>query len=289
MSTMTESISQLAHTIAQHRKDRAIAATRRAEEVVVRSKVVASQLSDAQSARAFQAREYRAAAAATKSDRSKEISAFLAANRHNRMTQHRHRLGEAAAQRRQLATFMSNLTDNVGAMRDGFRADLERDAKAQGSELAAFVANLSSDVGTMRTGMRAQLDAMSRSLHADLAEATRDRHAATDSWRGVKAKSPAPAAPRPQTPQPAAPVASTPVASASVANASVANASVANASVASAPAPVKAPEPVAAPTASAGTQPHQMAGHQGAHGGSSTSQPAAKPGSTDASKGGKSS
>ena len=270
MPTMTDSISQLAHTIAQHRKDRAIAATRRAEEVEVRSRVVASQLSDAHAARASQAREYRTVAAVTNSDRSKEISAFLAANRHNRMTQHRHRLGEAATQRRQLAKFMSDLTDNVGAMRDGFRTDLERDAKAQGSELATFVANLSADVGSMRTDMRAQLASMSRSLHADLAEATRDRHAATDSWRGVKAKSPAPAAaPRPQTHQPAAPIAS--------------------ASVASAPAPVKAAEPVVATTASATTPtpPHQMAGHHVAHGGSSTSHPAAKPGSTDASKGGK--
>ena len=270
MPTMTDSISQLAHTIAQHRKDRAIAATRRAEEVEVRSRVVASQLSDAHAARASQAREYRTVAAVTNSDRSKEISAFLAANRHNRMTQHRHRLGEAATQRRQLAKVMSDLTDNVGAMRDGFRTDLERDAKAQGSELATFVANLSADVGSMRTDMRAQLASMSRSLHADLAEATRDRHAATDSWRGVKAKSPAPAAaPRPQTHQPAAPIAS--------------------ASVASAPAPVKAAEPVVATTASATTPtpPHQMAGHHVAHGGSSTSHPAAKPGSTDASKGGK--
>ncbi len=266
MPNMTAEISQLAHTIAQLRKDRAIATTRRAEEVVVRSKVVASQLSDAQSARATQAREYQTAAASTNSRRSKEISSFLAANRHNRMTQHRHRLGEAAAQRRQLATFMSDLTDNVGAMRDGFRADLERDAKSQGSELAAFVTNLSTDVGTMRAGFRSQLNAMSLSLHGDLAEATRDRHAATDIWRGVKAKPGThAAADRSQTHQTAVAVAGAHV-------------------PAKTPEPVvkatpQTPEPPAMGTPSTSTPPQHMTGHHTPAGSSPASQPAAMSGS----------
>jgi hypothetical protein len=188
---MTDAMSALAHAIAQHRRDRATATKLRGEETADRSRAVASQLREARAAFTRHARDYRATAEAANEQRHMTVGALLAANRHRRMTRHGQRLEMATAQHRQLATFMSDLTADVGTMRDKFRAHLARDRRAQSSALASFAANLATDVGAMRAGMRARHRAMSQDLHQLLRNATRDRHGATEAWRGRTATPPA--------------------------------------------------------------------------------------------------
>ena len=118
--------------------------------------------------------------------RSKHVHALLALHRHDRLALHRH-------QRRQLTAFMNDLTAKIGTLRAGFRAGLEDLRSTQPLELAAFVTNLSASVGTLRAGFRSDLAGQraawrkaARSVHQQLDDVRRDRHAAGDAWRGHK-------------------------------------------------------------------------------------------------------
>jgi hypothetical protein len=120
MQTLTNAISDLAHSIVQLRQDRAAAATLRGKE--------AHKLAT-------------------------DVDSLLA-------LQQRHRLDHTAAQRRQLASFMSELTASVSSMRDGFRADL----------------------GSLRVALKASADGMHRQLDAQ----RRDRRDADEAWHSTK-------------------------------------------------------------------------------------------------------
>jgi hypothetical protein len=118
--------------------------------------------------------------------RSKHVHAVLALHRHDRLALHRH-------QRRQLTAYMNDLTAKVGTLRAGFRAGLESLRSKQPGELAVFVTNLSASVGTLRAGFRSDLAGQraawrraAHSVHQQLDEVRRDRHAAGDAWRGHK-------------------------------------------------------------------------------------------------------
>ena len=124
MQTLTNAMSDLAHSIVQLRQDRAAAATLRGKEVP---------------------------------KLATDVDGFLA-------LQQRQRLDHTAAQRRQLASFMSELTASVSSMRDRFRAEL----------------------GSLRGALEASADGMHRQL--DLHR--RDRHGADEAWHSTK---PAPA------------------------------------------------------------------------------------------------
>jgi hypothetical protein len=130
-----------------------------------------------------QSRRARAEAAVP---RSETVHTLLALHRRDRLALHRH-------QRRQLTAFMSDLTANVGTLRTGFRAGLENLRTTQPRELAAFVANLSAAVVTLRAGFRSDLAgqrvawrAAARSVHQQLDDVRRHRHAAGEAWRGHK-------------------------------------------------------------------------------------------------------
>jgi len=120
MQTLTNAMSDLAHSIVQLRQDRAAATTLRGKEV---PKLAI------------------------------DVDGFLA-------VQQRQRLDQTAAQRRQLASFMSELTASVSSMRDRFRAEL----------------------GSLRGALEASADGMHRQL--DLHR--RDRHGADEAWHSTK-------------------------------------------------------------------------------------------------------
>lgn len=213
MPSMTDAMSGLAHAIAQHRQDRAEAATLRRKAANARSIAVTSQLHDARRSRGAAAREYRAAASTANAQRSKEVATDLANHLRRRQARHRRRLGLAAAQRRQLVTFMAGLTADVTALRDGFRADRENQRSAQHHQLSAFMSDLATGVAAWRAGFRADLkgrrlalEAAAHGVHQQLDEARRDRLRAGDAWQGRKPAPPArPAVNRPPRPEPARP------------------------------------------------------------------------------------
>lgn len=87
-------------------------------------------------------------------------------------------------QRRQLATFMTDLTANVGSMRDRLRVSLESMRVAQRSELTGFVTHLTADVGTMLKGFRQEIRTTDKVIHQQLDAYRRDRQGASDAWQG---------------------------------------------------------------------------------------------------------
>jgi hypothetical protein len=158
-----------------------------------RRKAVVSQLRDDRKSRAMAARDYRAVVKATQAQRSKATETQLALYRRGRLALHRHRLELAAAQRRQLATFMAGLTANVDGLRVGFRAELESARTAQRRQLTAFARDLTISVGAMRSGFRTALQsqrivlkAAARGVQQKLDDAKHDRQGASDAWRGRK-------------------------------------------------------------------------------------------------------
>jgi hypothetical protein len=198
MPNMTDATSGLAHSIAVHRRDRAEAATLRRKATNNRSTTVASQLRDAGASRAAAAGDYRIAAAATNAQRARIVETLLALYRRARLAKHGHRLKLAGAQRRQLAAFMTDLTAGVGALRDGFRTELNNQRGAQHGQLAAFMTDLTAGVGALRDGFRADqgracaaLKATADAVHRQLDEAARDRHGAGEAWRGREPTPPA--------------------------------------------------------------------------------------------------
>jgi hypothetical protein len=130
MQTLTNAMSDLADSIVQLRQDRTAARTLRGKE--------ADKLAT-------------------------DVDGFIA-------LQQRHRLDHTAAQRRQLASFMSDLTARVSATRDGFRADL----------------------GSLRVALKASADGMHRALDSH----RRDRHGAAEAWHATR---PAPSAQSPRS------------------------------------------------------------------------------------------
>jgi hypothetical protein len=174
MQTLTNAMTGLAHSIVQLRQDRAEATTRRGKEAQDRDIAVALQLDNTRTARGVAARSYHAAASASVAQLSTDVDSFLALQR-------RHRLDHTATQRRQLASFMSDLTASVGTMRDGFRADL----------------------GSLRVALKASSDGTHRQLDAH----RRDRHGADEAWHSTKpAPSAKPTVERTQRAEPQRPV-----------------------------------------------------------------------------------
>src|SRR5579863_5554537 len=131
MPSMTYAMGRLAHAIAQGHRDRA-------ELTTTRHKAVFAQLRDDRRSREAAARNYRVVAKATKAQRSKDTASQLALYRRSRLSRRRHRLELAAAQRSQLAAFMTGLTANVDALRVGFRAELDNARRAQRRQLTVF-------------------------------------------------------------------------------------------------------------------------------------------------------
>jgi hypothetical protein len=174
MQTLTNAMSGLAHSIVQLRQDRAEATTLRGKEAHQRDVAVALELNNIKMARGAAARSYHAAASASVAQLSKDVDNFIALQR-------RHRLDHTAAQRRQLAGFMSDLTASVGTMRDGFRADL----------------------GSLRVALKASADGTHRQLDGH----KRDRQGAQEAWHASKpAPSNKPVADRIHRVQPSPPV-----------------------------------------------------------------------------------
>jgi hypothetical protein len=153
MQTLTNAITGLAHTIVQLREERAEATAQRGKETQERDIAVALELDNTRAARGAAARSYHAAASASVAKLATDVDSFISLQRRNR-------LDHTAAQRRQLASFMSDLTATVGTMRDGFRADL----------------------GSLRVALKASADGTHRQLDAQRS----DRHGADEAWHSTK-------------------------------------------------------------------------------------------------------
>jgi hypothetical protein len=140
-----------------------------------------------------QMRQDRTAATSRRRKGPHELSELVRSELHAHRTS-RQELSER--QRRQLATFMTDLTANVGSMRDRLRVGLETMRVAQRGELSAFVTHLSADVGTVLKGFRQEIRTTDTVIHQQLDAYRRDRQGASDAWHGRKApaKSPAPMA-----------------------------------------------------------------------------------------------
>lgn len=160
MPSMTDAMGELAHSIVLLRRDRAETTALRRKATHDRSKSVVAQLRDAKTSRTAAAREYRAMASATNAKRARTVGTLLSAHGRARQARQRHRLDLATAQRRQLAAFMTDLTDSVGTLREGFRTGLD--------------------------AQRAALKTAAKAVHQQLAETRRDRHGAGEAWHGRK-------------------------------------------------------------------------------------------------------
>jgi hypothetical protein len=182
-------MTRLAHTIAHLHEERAAANAARRDEAHDRLVAVQTQLDDTRKARNETFRAYQAASLATRLQRAQDAEALLGLHSRSLQARHRHRLDLAAAQRRHLAEFMTDLTATVSSLRADFVADLE--------------------------GQRAALRSAAQGIHAQLDAARRDREGGGAALRGVHhpetalpepsamPAAPAAAAPQPKAPEPA--------------------------------------------------------------------------------------